>query len=270
MRWLVTAGIGFAAIIGIIVGVLLSGENSELEGPLRHYRDTYLPEFELIGNDDGRLESHGEEIIHEVVRRGNCYGWVVTTRFAEMCDLDLYLSRNGAALAADIPKDNYPVVFHCATGNAELALRVVNASPSSCTYGLSRFVRAMSPAQPLEPYIDLYVAALNAKRPDPYIRTGEIMHGGLEPGQRERREVIIPPETCLTFLGISQQGTDLDASFWLDGQIVSEDNEQNNYPIVGDCAESEQRLGYIEFSMFRGDGEYVWQALEGALISGWQ
>ena len=266
--WILGLSVAIAAIIGGIVAVLLSNGGSELEGPLRQYRDTYLPDFEIHGVYDDRLDAMGETTFVDEVRRGNCYGWIATTPFTEICGLDLYLSLNGRPLAHDVAQDNFPVVFHCATEDGRVDVRLVNTSPSPCAYGLGRFGQTVSPAWPLEPYIELYVAALNSNRRDPFLRTGEIMHGDLAPGQRERREVSIPPDTCLTFLGISQQGTDLDATFWLDGEMVSEDNEAGNFPIVGACAGGEGRLGYIEFSMYAGGGEYVWQALDGSLTGG--
>lgn len=265
-RWWVLAG---AMTVLLVVGVLAVGlgRTSPFERVLEGQGETFLPGFELSSVEDTSIPPQGEATSIEAVEVGTCYGWIASSLPTAECDLDLTIGRRGQRLHTDVSRDGFPVVFHCAEQPDPLELRLTNVSGHDCTYALGRF--ATSSPSPLSTYLDLYLAGFNASIPEPYGRLGGPASGVLAPGQRARLEVEVPAGECRTFLGVSQQGVDLNAALYVSGELVSEDRDTDNYPLVGVCAGNRVLMGTLEFSVFRGGADYVWQALDGEPFRGW-
>ena len=71
---------------------------------------------------------------------------------------------------------------------------------------------------------------------------------------------MIPAQVCTYFLAVSQQGCDLDLHLWIDGEEVSQDTANDNFPVVSTCAEDRDLFGELELEMVQGDSDIVWQS----------
>lgn len=226
-----------------------------------------LTGLEFVDSRVVTLPDQGEERVPLTLEAGACYGWVAANNTTHNCDINIYLNRDGRLLQQDSSTGNHAVAFSCVLETGEAELRILNTSAASCEIAVGNFRSASPSAWPLDPYVGLYLVQLNSERADPLIRQGDVQHGDLGRGQSIQQEIVIPANKCLSFLGISQQGTDLDAALWIDGNRVSGDNRMNNFPLVGSCAGATTQLGHIEFSMVSGSGPFVWQELDGPIDS---
>jgi len=261
------ASLAAAVLIGAIVYAIASREGTHpgQEAVLAHA--SLLAGLEFSESRVVTLPNQGEERVPLNFQAGACYGWIATNNTTHNCDINVYLNQDGRLLQQDSSTETHAVTFSCALEDGEAELRIVNTSAAPCEIAVGNFRSASRPAWPLDPYVGLYLIQLNSLRAEPLLRQGDVQHGDLGRGQSVEQEVVIPANKCLSFLGISQQGTDLDAALWIDGNRVSGDNRMNNYPLVGSCAGATTQLGHVEFSMVSGSGPFVWQELDGPVDS---
>lgn len=268
----------FAAVIGGIVAVMVltTGVSSELGDKLEQLQITYLPSFELVSTDTGSLSTAepdcfindtGEKDAYvSTLRAGTCYAWIATTTDSGSCDIDLRLSRHRAFLMADLAYDNEPVVFHCPSEDVDIQIEVVNWGEDRCSYGLAHYETEGSFGWPLVPYLGT-IRDVIAGRWDlttPWTPLNEpITSPRLGPGQTTTETIRIESDQCVNVVAVAAQGNDLDLALSINGVVESHDESVASHAVVGTCAYGQSVRAELEFYMFGGSGNFVWQMFEG-------
>lgn len=83
-------------------------------------------------------------------------------------------------------------------------------------------------------------------------------HGELDANRSVTLRETVPGGACYVWIGRSPDGTDLDLAVKLNNNVISEDQAEDNYPVVRYCAGSETTLD-VEVKMFAGGGDWVVQ-----------
>ena len=269
-----------SAVIGGIVAVMMltTGVSSGLQDKLEQLQQSLLPAFELVATDTGSLGSSNvvnmmdegadadTDVYVSTLSVGTCYAWIAATTDTGICDLDLHLTRNQAYLMADVAFDNNPLVFHCPSEDVDLQLQVINWGQDRCSYGLAHYETEGSFGWPLLPYLDIVKDVIAGRwgLTTPWVPLNEpTTVPQLGPGQTRTETIRIRSGQCVNVVAVAAQGNDLDLSLLIDGHVESFDEAIASHAVVGACAYGQSVQADLEFYMYRGSGNVVWQMFEG-------
>lgn len=85
-----------------------------------------------------------------------------------------------------------------------------------------------------------------------------VAHGNLSTGKRATLRESVAGPACYVWIGLSPQGSDLDLHLRQDGQMVTQDRGEDNFPVVRHCVSGPSDLE-VDVEMFGGAGDWVVQ-----------